>query len=64
MKASQNLPGVPLTAICRDSGPVPGSGADHENLVIENLAELAAAGVSGVCGICFADYALSPASGL
>jgi hypothetical protein len=28
----------------------------HQDLVIENLAELAAAGVPGVCGACIADY--------
>jgi hypothetical protein len=28
----------------------------HQDLVIENLAELAAAGAPGVCGACIADY--------
>jgi hypothetical protein len=28
----------------------------HEDLVIENLAELAAAGMPSVCGACIADY--------
>ena len=31
--------------------------AGHLDLVIEDLAELAAAGVPGVCGACIADYA-------
>jgi hypothetical protein len=35
------------------AAPAPGH---HSDLVIENLAELAAAGVPGVCGACIADY--------
>ena len=61
MEASQNLPGVLVdAAVGRDGGPTPGSVAEPESLVIENLAEFAAAGVSGYCQICWADYVASP----
>lgn len=53
MKASQNPPEVRREASCHDDGPA------SDNLVIENLAEFAAAGVSGYCQICWADYAAS-----
>ncbi len=62
MKASQNLPGVLPYAVCCDSGPAPGSGAGQPNLVIVNLAELAAADVPAA-GLCFADCAAPPAPG-
>ena len=61
MKTSQNLPEVLAdAAVGQDGGPTPGSVAGPGNLVIENLAEFAAAGVSGYCQICWADYAASP----
>jgi hypothetical protein len=64
MKASPNDPGVRVDAVCHDGGPEPGSVAGHENLVVENLAELAAAGVPCSCkGVCFADCAAWPVPG-
>ena len=57
MKASEIIPAGSLDAAGRDHGP-----ARHRNLVIENLAELAAAGVSALCGSCWADCA-APAIG-
>jgi hypothetical protein len=69
MKTSQNLPPVATGAVCLDDGPVPGSAAGQPNpmmqpnLVIENLAELAAAGVPDACQICWADCAALPVPG-
>ena len=56
MKTSQNLPGVLPYAVCRDDGLAPGSAAEQPNLVIEILAEFAAAGVPAQC-VCIADCA-------
>jgi hypothetical protein len=60
MKASQNLPGVRLDAACRHDGPAAASAAGLPNLVVENLAEFAAAGVPALCQICWADCAALP----
>lgn len=57
MKASQIIPVVNLDAACRNDGPV-----GHRNLVIENLAELAAAGAPALCQISLADCATAVAS--
>jgi hypothetical protein len=58
MKASQNLPGVLPDAICRDDGPAPGEAAAQPNLVIVNLAELAATGTPRFT-VCIASSALT-----
>ncbi len=63
MKATQNLPVVLRDAVCRDDGPASGSAGGQPNLVIENLAELATAGVPALCGICWADCAALPVPG-
>ena len=70
MNASHNPPGAgpPAAAggqsneaVRRDGRSAPGSPAYHENLVIENLSEFAAAGAPGFCvGACWSDYAASP----
>jgi hypothetical protein len=63
MKATQNLPVVRCDAVCGDDGLAPGSAAGQPNLVIENLAELATAGVPALCHICWADCAARPVPG-
>jgi hypothetical protein len=52
MKASQIIPAGSLDAVCRDDGPL-----GHRVLVIENLAELAAAGAPAICHVSLADCA-------
>jgi hypothetical protein len=58
MKVSQIIPAGSPDAADPDRGP-----ARHRNLVIENLAELAAAGVPALCGSCWADCAAPAFSG-
>jgi len=55
MKASQILPDVLLAAVGLDDGLVPGSAAGQPNLVIENIAEFATAGVPAATQLCIAD---------
>jgi hypothetical protein len=57
MKVSEIIPAGSLDETGCDHGP-----ARHRNLVIENLAELAAAGMPAA-GICFADCAAPAVSG-
>lgn len=61
MKVSQNRSRILADEVCRDDGPVPGSAAGPPNLVIENLTELAAAGVPNACHLSWADCAAVPA---
>ncbi len=63
MKATQNLPRVRPDAVRYDAGLSPSPVAGGGNLVIENLAEFAAAGVPDACQLCFADCAASPIPG-
>jgi len=58
MKVSEIVPAGSLDAVGCDEGP-----ARHRNLVIENLAELATAGVPALCGGCWADCAAPAVSG-
>lgn len=58
MKVSQITPAGGLDAAGHDHGP-----PRHRNLVIENLAELATAGVPALCGSCWADCAAPVISG-
>jgi hypothetical protein len=57
MTTSHNPPSVTRHPAVRGAGlhMAPPAG-HHRDLVIEDLAELAAAGVPGVCGACIADY--------
>jgi hypothetical protein len=56
MDASQNPPRALLDTACRSRPPTAAAAAGHGDLVIENFAEFAAAGLPGICGICIADY--------
>jgi hypothetical protein len=56
MDAAQNPPRALLDTACRSHRPPAAAAAGHGDLVIENFAEFAAAGLPGICGICIADY--------
>lgn len=55
MDASHRTQRALLDTACRSDLPAAAT-AGHGDLVIENFAEFAAAGLPGVCGICIADY--------
>lgn len=57
MNTSHHLPTLTRHHAFRGAGlyAAPPAG-HHQDLVIEDLAELAAAGMPGVCGACIADY--------
>jgi hypothetical protein len=59
MDASQNPSRVLLDTACRSHRPAAAAAAPGD-LVIENFAEFAAAGLPGICGICIADYVTHP----
>jgi hypothetical protein len=57
MNTSHNPPSALRHPAFRGTGlHVTPPAGHHRNLVIEDLAELATAGVPGVCGACIADY--------
>jgi hypothetical protein len=60
MYASHDLPATVRDAACRIGTPPAATMARHENLVIENLTELASAGAPA-SSFCWADFAVAGA---